>query len=194
MPEFGLTSYQRKLHSNQAKRWRHLWKGLHGKDFIGEVTGRRRCSECMRISGFKHGITRPGLIRRYMKEFEIYGTKCLLNEYILLQGDVDALKSRPERKTPSSMETPDRFSLLTKTPKEIFASGKKEPLWKVKAPPPNGNSCGKNEDTDNKYCEFHSDTGHNTDECMQLRKQIDEMIKAGKLSQFIKELKQNDKT
>ena len=44
----------------------------------------------------------------------------------------------------------------------------------------------------NKYCEFHSDTGHSTDECMQLRKQIDEMIKSGKLSQFIKELK-NDK-
>ncbi|GKB06437.1 reverse transcriptase domain-containing protein [Tanacetum coccineum] len=45
----------------------------------------------------------------------------------------------------------------------------------------------------NKYCEFHADTGHSTDECMQLRKQIDEMIKSGKLSQFIKELKQNDK-
>ncbi|GJZ08897.1 hypothetical protein Tco_0543180 [Tanacetum coccineum] len=45
----------------------------------------------------------------------------------------------------------------------------------------------------NKYCEFHADTGHRTDECMQLRKQIDEMIKASKLSQFIKELKQNDK-
>ncbi|GJV03738.1 reverse transcriptase domain-containing protein [Tanacetum coccineum] len=45
----------------------------------------------------------------------------------------------------------------------------------------------------NKYCEFHSDMGHSTDECMQLRKQIEEMIKSGKLSQFIKELKQNDK-
>ncbi|GKB70393.1 hypothetical protein Tco_0931805 [Tanacetum coccineum] len=45
----------------------------------------------------------------------------------------------------------------------------------------------------NKYCEFHTDTGHNTDECMQLRKQIDEMIKLGKLSQFIKELKQSNK-
>ncbi|GJZ36405.1 reverse transcriptase domain-containing protein [Tanacetum coccineum] len=45
----------------------------------------------------------------------------------------------------------------------------------------------------NKYCEFHADTGHSTDECMQLRKQIDEMIKSGKLSQFIKELKQSDK-
>ncbi|GJV37103.1 reverse transcriptase domain-containing protein [Tanacetum coccineum] len=32
----------------------------------------------------------------------------------------------------------------------------------------------------NKYCEFHADTGHSTDECMQLRKQIDEMIKAAK--------------
>ncbi|GKF87904.1 hypothetical protein Tco_0258781, partial [Tanacetum coccineum] len=30
--------------------------------------------------------------------------------------------------------------------------------------------------------EFHADTGHSTDECMQLRKQIDEMIKSGKLS------------
>ncbi|GJY44255.1 reverse transcriptase domain-containing protein [Tanacetum coccineum] len=31
----------------------------------------------------------------------------------------------------------------------------------------------------NKYCEFHADTGHSTDECMQLRKQIEEMIKSG---------------
>ncbi|GJU05708.1 reverse transcriptase domain-containing protein [Tanacetum coccineum] len=31
----------------------------------------------------------------------------------------------------------------------------------------------------NKYCKFHADTGHSTDECMQLRKQIDEMIKSG---------------
>ncbi|GJV07189.1 hypothetical protein Tco_1344845 [Tanacetum coccineum] len=44
----------------------------------------------------------------------------------------------------------------------------------------------------NKYCKISLDTGHSTRlECMQLRKQIDEMIKAGKLSQFIKELKQN---
>ncbi|GJV28754.1 hypothetical protein Tco_1385202 [Tanacetum coccineum] len=45
----------------------------------------------------------------------------------------------------------------------------------------------------NKYCEFHADTGHIMDECMQLRKQIDKMIKSSKLSQFIKELKQSDK-
>ncbi|GJS90867.1 hypothetical protein Tco_0773503 [Tanacetum coccineum] len=31
----------------------------------------------------------------------------------------------------------------------------------------------------NKYCEFHADTGHSTDECMHLRKQIEEMTKSG---------------
>ncbi|GJR19669.1 reverse transcriptase domain-containing protein [Tanacetum coccineum] len=43
-----------------------------------------------------------------------------------------------------------------------------------------------------KFCEFHGEVGHNTYECMHLRKQIEEMLKAGKLSHLIKELKQNN--
>ncbi|GJS23930.1 reverse transcriptase domain-containing protein [Tanacetum coccineum] len=43
-----------------------------------------------------------------------------------------------------------------------------------------------------KFCEFHGEVGHNTDECMHLEKQIEEMLKAGKLSHLIKELKQNN--
>ncbi|GJX80807.1 reverse transcriptase domain-containing protein [Tanacetum coccineum] len=42
-----------------------------------------------------------------------------------------------------------------------------------------------------KFCEFHGEVGHNTDECMHMKKQIEEMLKAGKLSHLIKELKQN---
>nr|GEV49407.1 reverse transcriptase domain-containing protein [Tanacetum cinerariifolium] len=42
------------------------------------------------------------------------------------------------------------------------------------------------------FCEFHGEVGHNTDECMHLKKQIKEMLKAGKLSYLIKELKQNN--
>ncbi|GKB62319.1 reverse transcriptase domain-containing protein [Tanacetum coccineum] len=44
-----------------------------------------------------------------------------------------------------------------------------------------------------KLCEFHGEVGHNTDECMHLKKQIDEMLKAGKLPHLIKELKQNNR-
>ncbi|GKA16611.1 reverse transcriptase domain-containing protein [Tanacetum coccineum] len=68
----------------------------------------------------------------------------------------------------------DRFSLLTKTPKEISALEK----GKFKAPPPMVTPVEKKDL--NKYCKFHADTGHSTDECMQLKKQIDEMIKAAK--------------
>ncbi|GKB62262.1 hypothetical protein Tco_0918448 [Tanacetum coccineum] len=41
----------------------------------------------------------------------------------------------------------------------------------------------------NKFCEFHNDKGHITDECMRLKKQIEELVKAGKLSHFIKEIR-----
>ncbi|GJT36442.1 hypothetical protein Tco_0926861 [Tanacetum coccineum] len=42
----------------------------------------------------------------------------------------------------------------------------------------------------NKFCEFHIVVGHKTDECMHLKRQIEVLIKAGKLSHVIKELKQ----
>nr|GEX87890.1 reverse transcriptase domain-containing protein [Tanacetum cinerariifolium] len=42
----------------------------------------------------------------------------------------------------------------------------------------------------NKFCDFHNDKGHSTDECMQLKKQIKELVRARKLSHLIKEIKQ----
>ncbi|GJZ39725.1 hypothetical protein Tco_0586288 [Tanacetum coccineum] len=42
----------------------------------------------------------------------------------------------------------------------------------------------------NKFCEFHGEVRHNTDECMHLKREIEELIKAGKPSHVIKELKQ----
>ncbi|GJV94625.1 hypothetical protein Tco_1546202 [Tanacetum coccineum] len=43
-----------------------------------------------------------------------------------------------------------------------------------------------------KFCEFHGEAGHTTDECMHLKRQIEEMLKAGNLSHLIKELKQSN--
>ncbi|GJV09096.1 reverse transcriptase domain-containing protein [Tanacetum coccineum] len=186
--------------------------GESTEDFMerykAEVLDVEGAPECMRISGFMHGVTHPGLIKRLYERIPRSVDEMYRMTTSFLQGEVAALshgrrkassswkpseggdkqnfkkgfknKQRPDRKL-------DRFSLLTKTPKEIFALEK----GKFKAPPPMVTPVEKRDPS--KYCEFHSDTGHNTNECMQLRKQIDEMIKAGKLSQFIKELKQNDK-
>ncbi|GJT42823.1 hypothetical protein Tco_0951538 [Tanacetum coccineum] len=77
-------------------------------------------------------------------------------------------KQRSDRK-------PDRFSLLTKTPKEIFTLEK----GKFKAPPPMVTPAEKRDP--NKYCELYVDTGHSTDECMHwdsYKREIDHVRRA----------------
>ncbi|GKD85799.1 hypothetical protein Tco_1356953 [Tanacetum coccineum] len=164
--------------------------------------------ECMRISGFVHGITNPELIKRLHDKIPKTVDEMMRVTTSFLRGEVAASnherkksfppwkqqegnqkqnfrkgsfrnQQRPERKQ-------DRFTLLTKTPKEIFALEK----GKFKAPPPMTTPVEKHNHA--KFCEFHGEVGHNTDECMHLKKQIEEMLKAGKLSHLIKELKQNN--
>ncbi|GJW22004.1 reverse transcriptase domain-containing protein, partial [Tanacetum coccineum] len=151
------------------------------KEEVLDVEG---APECMKISGFMHGITHPELIK--LVAFS-HGQKKAPTPWKQPEGGNKPNFKKGFKNMHRSDRKPDRFSLLTKTPKEIFALEK----GKFKAPPPMVTPAEKRDP--NKYGEFHADTGHSTDECMQLKKQIDEMIKAGKLSQFIKELKQNDK-
>ncbi|GJT85824.1 reverse transcriptase domain-containing protein [Tanacetum coccineum] len=141
-----------------------------------------------------HGIAHPELIKRLYEKIPRSIDEMYRVTTSFLQGEVAAF-SHSRKKAPApwkqpeggnkpnfkkgfknkqrSDRKPDRFSLLTKTPKEIFALEK----GKFKAPPPMVTPAEKRDP--NKYCEFHADTGHSTDECMQLRKQIDEMIKSG---------------
>ena len=37
----------------------------------------------------------------------------------------------------------------------------------------------------NKYCRFHRDYGHDTDECFDLKQQIENLIRQGKLRNFL---------
>ncbi|GJZ30424.1 hypothetical protein Tco_0575471 [Tanacetum coccineum] len=74
--------------------------------------------------------------------------------------------------------------------KKSFQSWKQQ-NGKFKASPPMTTLVEKQNHA--KFYEFHGEVGCNTDECMHLRKQIKEMLKAGKLSHLIKELKQNNR-
>ncbi|GJT40416.1 hypothetical protein Tco_0940281 [Tanacetum coccineum] len=147
------------------------------EDFIerykAEVLDEEGAPECMKISGYMHGITHPELIKRLYEKIPRSMDEMYRVTKSFLQGEVAAF-SHSQKKAPApwrqpeegnkpnfkkgfknkqrSDRKPDMFSLLTKTPKEIFTLENR----KFKAPPP------------------------------MLRK-------PGKLSQFIKELKQNDK-
>ncbi|GJY87232.1 reverse transcriptase domain-containing protein [Tanacetum coccineum] len=128
--------------------------------------------ECMRISGFVHGITNPKLIKRLHDKPKMVD-KMTRVTMSFLRGEVAASnhegkksfppwkqqegnqkqnfrkgnfwnQQRPERKQ-------DRFTLLTKTPKEIFALEKA----KFKAPPPMTTPVEKRNHA--KFCEFHGE-------------------------------------
>ncbi|GJS31610.1 reverse transcriptase domain-containing protein [Tanacetum coccineum] len=187
--------------------------GESTKEFVWrykiECRGVKGAPECMKISGFMHGITNPELIERLHDKISKSVDEMMRVTTAFLRGEIVA--SNREQKKPFSSwkqqeadqkqnfkkggfwnqqrseRKQDRFSLLTRTPKEIFALEK----GKFKAPPPMTTPIEKR--NLEKFCEFHGKVGHNTDECMHPKKQIEEMLKAGKLSHLIKELKQNNR-
>nr|GEV99878.1 reverse transcriptase domain-containing protein [Tanacetum cinerariifolium] len=182
------------------------------KDFVKryklESRDVKKAPDCMRISGFVHGITNPELIKRLHDKILKTVDEMMGVTTSFLRGEVAASNYKRKKTFPSwkqhegnqkqnfkkggfrnqqmTKRKQDRFSLLTKTPREIFTLDK----GKFKAPPPMTTPVEKRNHA--KFCEFHGEVGHNTDECMHLRTQIKEILNAGKLSHLIKELKQNN--
>ncbi|GJZ03923.1 hypothetical protein Tco_0537198 [Tanacetum coccineum] len=168
----------------------------------------KEAPEVMRISGFMHGITNPELIKRLHDKIPKFVDEIWKITTAFLIGEVAAGNQERKKTFPSWKQQDaghrqnfkkggfknqqrlekrqDRFGLLTKTPKEILALDK----GKFKPPPPMTTPMEKRNAS--KFCEFHGEVGHTTDECMHLKRQIEEMLKAGKLSHLIKELKQNN--
>nr|GEV79297.1 reverse transcriptase domain-containing protein [Tanacetum cinerariifolium] len=86
------------------------------------------------------------------------------------QSKIHSSDKRPDfRGHPRGERGPNRFTPLTKTPKEILATE----ASKFQPPPPMVTPVEKR--SSNKFCDFHNDKGHSTDECMQLKKQIEEV-------------------
>ncbi|GJR95723.1 hypothetical protein Tco_0267897 [Tanacetum coccineum] len=160
--------------------------------------------ECMRISVFMHGITNPELIKRLHDNIPKSVDEMMRVTTTFLRGEVAASNQARKKAPPAwkqqeagrkqnfdrrgdlrnqqrSERRRDKFTLLNKSPKEILALDK----GKFKTPPPMTTPVEKR--NSNKFCEFHGEVGHNTDECMHLKRQIKEMIKAGMLSHLIKE-------
>ncbi|GKA89677.1 reverse transcriptase domain-containing protein [Tanacetum coccineum] len=74
---------------------------------------------------------------------------------------------------------------LTKCPKEILVTKTQlqlPPLRPVANPLRTG-------DLD-KYCDYHQDKGHHTNDCIQLRKQLEIALESGKLNHLMKDLRQ----
>ncbi|GKD13528.1 reverse transcriptase domain-containing protein [Tanacetum coccineum] len=159
----------------------------------------------MRISGFVHGVNNPELKKRLNEHVPKTMEEMMTATTAFIRGETAAAskkkghapwKPQDQPKRHVSEQKSDfrgqsregwgfsRFTPLTRTPKEILAAE----AGKFKPPPPMVTPVEKR--NNNMFCDFHNDKGHNTDECMQLKKQIEELVREGKLSHLIKEIKQ----
>ncbi|GJU06640.1 hypothetical protein Tco_1123070 [Tanacetum coccineum] len=167
-------------------------KGESTEDFVHRFKAESRhvkgAPECMRISEFMHGITNPKLIKRLHDNISKSVDEMMRVTTAFLRGEVAASNQARKKTLPAwrqheagrkqifnrrgdfrnqrrSKRRRDKFTLLTKSPKEILALDKS----KFKAPPPMTTLVEKR---NNKFCKFHGEVGHNTDECMHLRRQL----------------------
>ncbi|GKB64458.1 hypothetical protein Tco_0920644 [Tanacetum coccineum] len=77
------------------------------------------------------------------------------------------------------------LSSLSKSPREILAT---EKVARSFEQPPRMFGSRRSRDM-SKYCHFHEDHGHDTNDCRQLRRQIEEAVKSGQLSYLVKGIK-----
>ncbi|GJU96226.1 hypothetical protein Tco_1320982 [Tanacetum coccineum] len=78
------------------------------------------------------------------------------------------------------------FTPLTKTPKEILA------MDNVNFPPPPLMVETLEKRNMNKFCDYHQDRGHNTNDCYHLKKQIEEAMASERLAHLVKDIRQGD--
>ncbi|GJU77234.1 hypothetical protein Tco_1274304 [Tanacetum coccineum] len=80
----------------------------------------------------------------------------------------------------------DTFTPLTKTPKEILA------IESISFPEPSPLIGTPKKQNLNKFCDYHGDRGHNTNDCYQLKKQIEEAVALEKLAHLVKDIRRNN--
>nr|GEW69910.1 putative reverse transcriptase domain-containing protein [Tanacetum cinerariifolium] len=94
----------------------------------------------------------------------------------------------PKTRMPSHIKTYDGRS--TKRPHDKIPKTMDE-MMRVTTSFLQGEVAASNHERKKSFPPWKQQEGHNTDECMHLMKQIEEMLKTGRLSHLIKELKQN---
>nr|XP_023919278.1 uncharacterized protein LOC112030850 [Quercus suber] len=97
------------------------------------------------------------------------------------KGQTENKKDRDNRKAGSSVRN-QNYTPLNAPFDQVLMQIMDDPSLKwpenMKGDPNKGNK--------NKYCGFHRDHGHDTDECFDLKQQIENLIRQGKLRHFIR--------
>nr|GEY69775.1 reverse transcriptase domain-containing protein [Tanacetum cinerariifolium] len=133
----------------------------------------------MRISGFTHGVNNPKLTKRLNEHVPKTMEEMMTATTTFIRGETAAASKKKGHTSWKPQEHPKRH--VSEWKSDLRAR-------KFKPLPPMVTPVEKR--SNNKFCDFHNDKGHSKDECVQLKKKIKELVRAGKLSHLIKEIKQ----
>ena len=97
------------------------------------------------------------------------------------KGRVEEKKDRDNKKAGLSAQNQQYMPLNTPL-EQVFMQIKDDPSLKW----PEKMKRDRNKRNRNKYCRFHRDHGHDTDECFDLKQQIENLIRQGKLRNFLR--------
>ncbi|GJR24713.1 hypothetical protein Tco_0973240 [Tanacetum coccineum] len=121
----------------------------------------------LRISAFMHGHGHPELAKKLNDKIPKTVDEMFERVKAFIRGEVTARSAEM-------------------TPKEILAM---ESVSFPEPPPLIGTPEKQNL---NKFCDYHGDRGHNTNDCYQLKKQIEEVMASGNLAHLVKDIFQNN--
>ncbi|XP_021745282.1 uncharacterized protein LOC110711211 [Chenopodium quinoa] len=83
----------------------------------------------------------------------------------------------------------ESYTPLTLPRTKIFSATKEEGRFKKSKPPPSWHQKkGKDQ-----WCKFHESSGHRTEDCLQLKDQIEELVQKGYLKKYIAERREEKK-
>src|SRR3954471_3819892 len=93
-------------------------------------------------------------------------------------------RSPPPRRARSTTPLPPRrFTLLNRARNEVLNHIREAGY--VKDPPPMKPRSAASRRKSDAYCRFHRDYGHDTEDCYQLKEEIEELINRGRLQRFV---------
>nr|GEV44856.1 reverse transcriptase domain-containing protein [Tanacetum cinerariifolium] len=193
----------RSHHMKMRKDNESLLSGVLKSDSSDERS-MKGAPECMRIFEFMHGINNPKLTKRLNEHVPKTMEEMMITTTAFIQREVVAAS---KKKGHTSWRTHDKSKRQTSENRSDFrghpiegrGSSRFTPLQgrqkkflrprQVSSNPSPPMVTPVEKRSSNKFCDFHNDKGHSTDECMQLKKQIEELVRAGKLLKQIKEIK-----
>ena len=166
----------------------------YAKRFTRETLEINEAGDKLQLTTFKAGLRSRDLVALLVKNPPKTMAEMLLKvqKYMNAEGALAAIKDIEKpgdgiRKKDDRSPRTVKFIPLIMPVDKILTQIKDNHYLKWPRPLHSSpNVCDKN-----KYCRFHKDHGHNTEDCRDLKEQVKELIRKGKLQKYMKKNEYN---